>query len=149
MIKAKAIITALTFLFLVYLSEPCFAQNVATTRAVPVAKAKKFLRTELYFGRSKPDGKNVSDDDWNRFLAEIVTPRFPDGFTVLAARGQYREKSGKIVTEPSEVLVFLYSRRMRTGSHIKIEEIRRAYVKQFNQESVLRMDLPKSVSVFF
>lgn len=128
--------------------EPAFAQIPAPAR-VAAAKAEKFLRTELYFGRSKPDGTSVSDNDWNRFLADIVTPRFPDGFTILRATGQYREKSGKIITEPSSVLIFLYPRKARTESRSKIEEIRAAYVKQFNQESVLRMDLKSSVEVRF
>ena len=129
--------------------EPTFAQTPAPARAAAAVKAEKFLRTELYFGRSVPDGTLVSDEDWNRFLADIVTPRFPDGFTILKANGQYREKSGRIITEPSCVLIFLYPRKTRTESRMKIEEIRSAYVNQFNQESVLRMDLPHKVSVFF
>jgi len=108
-----------------------------------------YYRTELYFGRSKPRGGLVTDDEWEKFLAEVVTPRFPDGFTILHAMGQYREKNGKIDKEPSEVLIFLYPRTKLTPSRRKIEEIRRAYVKQFNQESVLRMDLPQTVRVMF
>jgi Protein of unknown function (DUF3574) len=132
----------------------CFSSELSLPQApapasTAVVNAKKFLRTELYFGRSKPDGTIVSDVDWSSFLAEIVTPRFPDGFTVLKASGQYRDKSGKIITEPSEVLIFLYERNSRISSRRKIEEIRSAYVKQFSQESVLRMDMLKSVSVYF
>lgn len=133
---------------LCFSSELSLPQATAPARAA-VVNAKKFLRTELYFGRSKPDGNIVSDEDWNRFLVEIVTPRFPDGFTVLKASGQYRDKKGKIIREPSEVLIFLYERNSRISSRRKIEEIRSAYVKQFSQESVLRMDIPKSVSVYF
>jgi hypothetical protein len=71
----------------------------------------KYYRTELYCGRSKPDGGMVSDEEWEKFLADVVTPRFPDGFTILKGTGQYREKSGKIISEPSNVLVFLYENR--------------------------------------
>ncbi|NOT48813.1 MAG: DUF3574 domain-containing protein [Acidobacteria bacterium] len=112
-------------------------------------KTESFFRTELYFGRSKPGGGNVSDDDWNAFLADVVTPRFPDGFTELKAIGQYREKSGRIVSEPSNVLVFFYSKKAKNESRTKIEEIRAAYIKRFEQESVLRVDLPKAVRVSF
>jgi hypothetical protein len=149
MIKTKGIVSALIILSICFAGESTFAQAVAPTRVVTAAKAERFLRTELYFGRSKLNGTNISDDDWNRFLAEVVTPRFPDGFTVLKASGQYRDKSGKIITEPSEVLIFLYDRNSRISSRRKIEEIRSAYMKQFSQESVLRMDVPKSVSVYF
>ena len=125
------------------------AQTAQTLARSTDVRTEKFLRTELYFGRSIPGGGFVSEDDWDRFLAEIVTPRFPDGFTSLKAIGQYREKGGRIVTEPSGVLIFLYSSRHRNASRVKIEEIRAAYIKMFNQESVLRVDLPRSVRVSF
>ena len=108
-----------------------------------------FYRTELYFGRSIPGGGMVSDEEWEKFLAEVVTPRFPDGFTILKATGQYREENGTIDKEPSEVLLFFYPRKARTSSRRKIEEIRRAYVKQFKQEAVLRLDYPSTVNVTF
>ncbi|MGH9819220.1 MAG: DUF3574 domain-containing protein [Pyrinomonadaceae bacterium] len=111
--------------------------------------AEKYYRTELYFGRSIPGGGLVTDEEWEQFLAEVVTPRFPDGFTILKGLGQYREKSGKVISEATEVLVFLYSRRTKAQSRAKIEEVRAAYIKRFKQESVLRVDLPKSVDVSF
>jgi len=114
-----------------------------------VESAEKYYRTELFFGRSIPGGGMVSDEQWEQFLAEIVTPRFPDGFTILKGVGQYREKSGKIISEPSEILIFLYASKAKKESRAKIEEIRAAYVKKFNQESVLRVDLPSRVSVSF
>ena len=91
----------------------------------------------------------VTDEEWERFLAEIVTPRFPDGFTILKGVGQYREKSGKIISEPSQILIFLYASKDKKESRAKIEEIRNEYVKKFKQESVLRVDLPSRVSVSF
>ena len=113
------------------------------------AESAKYYRTELFFGRSIPGGGMVSDEQWSQFLVEIVTPRFPDGFTILSGSGQYRDKSGKIISEPSKVLVFLYSRKALKESRVKIEEIRSAYVKKFNQESVLRVDFKSSVEVSF
>jgi hypothetical protein len=109
----------------------------------------RYYRTELYFGRSKPDGSIVTDEAWDKFLNDVVTPRFPDGFTVLDGAGQYRDKAGRIVKEPSKVLVFLYSRKNRKTSSVAIDEIRAEYVRLFNQESVLRMDFQKSVTVLF
>lgn len=111
--------------------------------------ADRYYRTELYFGRSKPAGGSVTEGEWKKFLAEVVTPRFPDGFTILKGTGQYREKSGKIITEQSEVLVFLYRGTKLNSSRRKIEEIRKAYMRQFDQESVLRIDYPQSVDVRF
>lgn len=108
-----------------------------------------YYRTELYFGRSKPGGGMVTDAEWERFLNDVVTPRFPEGFTILKGMGQYREKSGKIISEPSQVLIFLYPKAARKTSRAKIDEIRAAYVKQFAQESVLRLDMPQRVRVSF
>ncbi|MGD9563348.1 MAG: DUF3574 domain-containing protein [Pyrinomonadaceae bacterium] len=139
-------------LFILFALGPSTMGQSAVQPARPpttAARAEKFYRTELYFGLSKPDGTMVSDDDWKAFLAEVVTPRFPDGFTVLKGMGQYRTKSGRIVSEPSEVVIFLYAGRDKRASRTKIEEIRAAYVKRFDQESVLRVDLAKRVSVFF
>jgi len=91
----------------------------------------------------------VSDADWEKFLSDFVTPLFPDGFSVLAGRGQYREATGTIAKEPSHVLVFLYQRAKRKDAGAKIESIRNEYRKRFAQESVLRVDITKSVSVSF
>jgi len=118
-------------------------------RITGVFSPSRFYRTELYFGRDKPDGSVVRDDEWKDFLDREVTPRFPAGFTVLDGTGQYRDKSGKIVKEPSKVLVFLYSKADRKPAGSKINEIRAAYCKQFQQESVLRLDFRKAVEVSF
>ena len=107
-----------------------------------------FLRTELFFGMDKPTGGKVSEDEWQGFLADIVTPRFPDGFTVDEALGQYLD--GKIlVREKSKQLILIYPRKFKTSSSRKIEEIRKAYIKAFDQKSVLRVDLPSYVLVSF
>lgn len=147
-LKRTILVTAFSCVLL-GAGESVFAQTAQAAPIVPTPKAESFFRTELYFGRSKPGGGLVSDEDWKAFLADTVTPRFPDGFTALTGIGQYREKSGKIISEPSEVLIFFYSKRARNESRTKIEEIRGAYRKRFQQESVLRVDLPKSVRVSF
>jgi len=56
------------------------------------------------------------------FLQEEVTPRFPDGLTVLTAYGQWRDRSGEISREPSRVLAIWY--RRAADSEAAIEAIR-------------------------
>ena len=124
-------------------------QQSAARSTVPVAQAETYYRTELYMGRSIPDGRMVSEEAWENFLGEVVTPLFPDGFTVLAGRGQYREASGVIAKEPNHVLVFLYRKADRKRARGNIEKIRGEYKKRFAQESVLRVDITKSVLVSF
>lgn len=129
---------------------PVRAQQPTSGAAVTrVVRAETYYRTELYMGMSIPGGGTVSDEAWEKFLAEFVTPLFPDGFTVLAGRGQYREASGIIAKEPSHVLVFLYRKAERKAASAKIESIRSEYKKRFQQESVLRVDIRKSVFVSF
>ncbi len=91
-------------------------------------------RVELYFGAGEDAGGHRS---WQSFLAEVVTPRFPDGFTSLEGYGQWRGPSG-VTAERTHVLVIFY-RRDKT-SEDRIETIRSAYRTTFAQASVLRAD---------
>jgi hypothetical protein len=111
-------------------------------------QASPFIRTELYFGRNKPDGKEVSRKEFDEFLSGYVTERFPDGLTVLNGKGQFLNSEGDVERERSVVLILLYPVAVRNEKHIKIEEIREEYKKRFQQQSVLRVDdsLPVWVS---
>jgi hypothetical protein len=142
-------LTFATICLSLLLAFPFHVPGYASPSEVSIGSVQTWYRTELYFGRSIPGGGAVSDTEWEKFLDDVVAPRFPDGFTVLKATGHYREQSGKIITEPSEVLIFLYPANKRTSSRRNIEEIRRAYVRQFKQESVLRLDFVRPVKVSF
>ena len=146
----KFLIALLSVVFLLqpHVAMPANGSLPAYSSSV-LEEGEKYYGTELYFGRSIPGGGMVSDEEWAQFLAEVVTPKFPDGFTVLQGQGQYREKTGKIISEPSQILIFLYPAKTRKASRAKIDEIRSAYIRKFNQESVLRMDFSKTVEVSF
>jgi hypothetical protein len=102
-------------------------------------QAQLLARTELYFGRGKPDGSMVTDDEFRAFLDEIITPRFPNGLTVLSGVGQFRGSSGMIKREGAMFVILLYPAGEKNSS-AHIEEIRDSYRKTFAQESVLRVD---------
>jgi hypothetical protein len=142
----------LTALFLAALVSNGAAATMIPAAAGPTFSAtmsEKFIRTELYFGRNKPKGGTVSEDDWQAFVDEFVTPRFPDGLTILDADGQWRGKDGSIAHEQSKVIVLLYPRKLRRTMNPKIEEIRAEYKRRFTQEAVMRIDITKSVEVSF
>jgi hypothetical protein len=103
-----------------------------------------FLRTELFFGLSKPDGE-VTEEQFELFLARNITPRFPDGLTVLTGFGQFRTANGQIIQERSKVVILLYSPEQANASR-RIERIREEYKHIFQQESVLRADSRECVS---
>src|SRR5262245_26128451 len=107
---------------------------------LPQTDEQPWIRTELFFGTSKPDGTAVSDAQWKGFLDGEITPRFPDGLTVLSGFGQWQEEDNDIVQERSKLLILLYPREYAADSGAKIEAIRAAYEQQFQQESVLRTD---------
>ena len=95
-------------------------------------------RVELVFGTAKTNGGMVSDADWNGFLESEVTPRFPEGLTVLKALGQWRNANGKIEKEASRILVILH--RPAETADQSIESIRVIFKTRFQQESVMRID---------
>ena len=105
----------------------------------PVLVGETWRRTELYFGTSKPDGAVVTIQEFEDFVDEIVTPRFPDGLTLLTGDGQWRNSAGVIIEEESNVLILLYPLDDKEANS-EIEQIRTAYKDAFQQESVLRVD---------
>ena len=87
----------------------------------------------------------VTDEQFKAFLDSEITPRFPEGLTVLTGYGQFLNSTGVIQQERSFVLILLYPPLSR-DSNRKIEEIRALYKATFNQESVLRADTNNVVS---
>ena len=106
----------------------------------PLPGTQALVRSELYFGRLKPDGSVVTDTEWRTFVAEQVVPRFPDGFTVLDALGQYRGRDGKIIAEPTKVLLIVHGPDARPRA--SVQELRDVYRQLFQQESVLLIENP-------
>jgi hypothetical protein len=101
-----------------------------------------FVRTELFLGRNLPDGGTLGAADVDAFLAREAGPRLP-GWTVLEARGHWTAPDGGRVDEPTSVLVYLHPPGADEAS---LEEIRRAYVREHGQDSVLRVDTPAGAS---
>jgi hypothetical protein len=94
------------------------------------------VREEIYFGRGRPRGGEVSDSAWAAFLAQEVTPRFPDGITVLEARGQWRGQDGSLVRERTWVLLLYHD--ASAASAQAVSAVTSAYIRRFEQEAVLR-----------
>jgi hypothetical protein len=81
----------------------------------------------------------VTDEEFRAFLDDIITPRFPNGLTVLSGTGQFRGSSGMIKREGAVFVILLYPAGDKDSS-VRIEEIRGSYRRIFVQESVLRVD---------
>jgi Protein of unknown function (DUF3574) len=104
------------------------------------ATQKPWVVADLLFGRT-----HVSESSFARFLATEVTPRFPDGFTVFDARGQWRGPgSQRISRERSKVLMIA----MPPGADNdeRLARIIEAYKTRFKQQSVGLIVRPACVS---
>lgn len=114
------------------------------TRAACTSPGVLMARLEIIFGMSRPNGAAIAEDAWESFLESEVTPRFPDGFTVIQAAGQWRSGNGFIAKEKSSILVIWHT--PTANSEANVELIRSVYKARFNQESVMRVDATSCVS---
>ena len=51
-------------------------------------RGERFARTELFFGSARAGGE-VTEAEFKQFLDAFITPRFPDGLTLLTGLGQF------------------------------------------------------------
>ena len=117
--------------------DPCAPDDagVAGWCFVLPGRIEEFAEYRLFFGRNHRNLEVVSDTAWREFLAAEITPRFPDGLTVLDAAGQWRDGSGTILRERTKLVIILTRQgkaaMQRTGKIVK------AYKRTFGQEAVL------------
>jgi hypothetical protein len=112
----------------------CRSMVVAVKACEPGDTA--MTRDTLYFGRHRPDGGIVDDAQWRAFVDDTLTPRFPDGLTILSGTGQWRGGDGRIEREPSEVVSILHAGD--AAARRAIDDIAAEYKRRFAQEAVLR-----------
>ena len=91
----------------------------------------------LYFGSELPSGGRVSPADWQRFVDDEVTPRFPEGLTAWPASGQWRGSDGRITREASFVLTLVHGDDAQAETAVAALSAR--YKLLFRQEAVLRV----------
>ncbi|MFZ3321440.1 MAG: DUF3574 domain-containing protein [Usitatibacter sp.] len=117
-----------------------FLAGCATTSAPPpsrcAADEHEAISDLLYFGTSKPGG-SVSQKDWSDFLLDVVTPRFPKGFTAWQAQGQWKPERGETQREVSYVVSIAHP--AGGGADADIRTVIEKYKGRFQQESVLRV----------
>lgn len=106
---------------------------------------KPMMEVELMFGRNIGGRLGVSETQWRAFLAREVTPRFPDGLTVLDTLGQWRDaKSKALVRERSKIVRVILP--ADSAANEKIEAVASAYKKRFRQDSVGVLTRPACVA---
>jgi hypothetical protein len=101
-------------------------------------EAAHWLRNELYFGVGSFDSPDdsVAEIRWQAFLDREVTPRFPDGLTVLDAYGQWRDHPKDAPSRlRSKVLLILCEDT--PANRAAIDAIRSAFKAETHDKSVL------------
>jgi hypothetical protein len=96
---------------------------------------ERMLVAELFFGRNIRGRGSLTDAEWARFAAEIVTPNFPDGFTVFDGEGQWRNPAtGRIGRDSTKIL--LVAARRQPDLAGRLAAVIEAYKVRFRQQSV-------------
>jgi hypothetical protein len=133
----RATLSAGLLLLALPASGPAAAQ-ITTATAICANGGEALVRTTLYFGRDIPGGGTVGETQWRDFLRHEVTPRFPKGFSVWDAHGQWRSDDGTIAREKSKVLTVVRPDTEDVRSLVRA--VVDSYRRLFRQEAVLWED---------
>ena len=106
-----------------------------------------WVDTKLYFGLGPADRpeKGISEAQWRAFLDKEVTPRFPDGLSVVDVYGQWQGQKNPAPERLRSKLLILDYKDSRENRD-KIEAIRSAWKRETGDLSVLRVTQPVDVS---
>lgn len=97
---------------------------------------KAMVSAEMLFGRNIGDRLGVSDAAFAAFAAREITPRFPDGLSVVDAAGQWRDSArGTLVREPSKIVLIVFADD--PDKRAALDAIAAAYKRDFRQQSVM------------
>jgi hypothetical protein len=130
-------VTAASLAVLIFLAGTLAGTAVSAQRRPTdpqCGSASAQVRTTLYFGLSKQKG-SVSELEWQMFLRDEVTTRFPAGLTVWEAQGQWRASDGTVGHERSKVLLLVHPDT--PAAKTSVQTVIERYRKGFDQESVL------------
>lgn len=99
----------------------------------------------LLFGMNSPSGP-IGEAQWQGFLSEVVTPRFPDGLTVYDTYGQWRGGSGQVEREASRAVEIVHDGDPATLA--RIAAIAAEYKRRYRQEAVLAISHPATACFY-
>lgn len=102
---------------------------------LPPGRPESVVSDRLLCGRSIPGGGEVTDADLTRFLEEVVTVRFPEGFSVFQGQGHWRGGN-------EEMFVIEIIHPVNEAADRKVAEIAEEYRVRFRQQAVLRVIAP-------
>lgn len=108
------------------------------------AGQERLKTAQLFLGQNIGGKPGVSDAEFRKFVDSELTPRFPDGLTILDGGGQWRGSDNQLIRDASKVVVIVLP--AKGDAHARIEATRAAYKQRFRQDSVLLVTQPSCVS---
>lgn len=107
----------------------------ATLEAPACPAGQEHLRTAQLFLGGQAGSTAVPEADIRAFVDQEVTPRFPDGVTVLDGGGQWRGAENQLIRQAQKVVLIVLPIRRDTES--RLQAVRAAYQTRFRQDSVV------------
>ena len=96
---------------------------------------QRMLVVDLFFGRAIPGRNDLTEQEWQTFLADTVMVNLPNGFTVMDAAGAWMNpKTHKTMSEATKVI--LVALPDAPGSLDAVGRVRTAYQARFHQQLV-------------
>lgn len=109
--------------------------NVQQPYACLLPSEQRMLVAELFFGRNISGRGLLTDTEWAEFAAQVVTPNFPAGFTVMDGDGQWQNPAtGAISHERSKILLVAAKRSPDLAG--RLTAVIDAYKARFHQQSI-------------
>ncbi len=121
---------------LLLLASGC-AASVAPPASCPDGYSRH-IEFQLFFGLADGSGNQISDAEWEQFQTEVITPRFPEGMSVIDVKGQWREPDGDVQRENTRLVRGLMAAPDGDGLRL-VNEISDEFVRRFNQDPVFRI----------
>jgi len=107
---------------------------------------KCWVKTEVFLGMDKRNGGKVSEGDFGRFVADVVTKSFPKGLTLYEAYGQMQHASGKIEKQPTRVIVIVCEKS--AANLAAVEQLVRAYRARFDNPQAMVLISPTTPTFY-
>ncbi len=89
----------------------------------------------FYFGMNKPTGGAVTEQEFNQFLQQEISSRFPKGLTLFETKGQWQDANGTVERENSRVVEIVCDDTPENRD--KVAAIAAKYKVLFTQEAVM------------
>ncbi len=104
------------------------------------------IEQDLYFGTKLPGGGEISEEEFQEFVNNVITPRFA-GLTAFDANGQFLRPKANSIQEDTNVITLFVEDTLE--SEAAIDEVIRAYKQQFRGAGVLQVTNEDDLKVGF